>query len=182
MICKLFYSQNQICTTLSKILFWFDKWFNDVQTCLAFFLSGESSNMHINHSHQIYLMFSSVSWQFQVLYQISSASPGQVRFVRSIICRHWIYIQIITQSAKPLVISFKILIVHQSIFGLSKWEVLKQSQMDKIWTQQRLLSQLGVSALPKGCAFHLVANACAKLYSFGSRGDVCRHDVSFRAS
>ena len=40
-------------------------WFNDVQTRWAFFLSGESSNVHINHSHWIYRMFSSVFWQFK---------------------------------------------------------------------------------------------------------------------
>ena len=34
----------------------FDKWFNDVQTILAFFLSWESSDIYINHSHWIYWM------------------------------------------------------------------------------------------------------------------------------
>ena len=59
----------------------------------------------------------------------------------------------------------------------------------KVWTQPRLLSQLVVPALPKGCAFHPVANAGvpfiqwqAKLYSFGNRGDVFQHDVSFESS
>ena len=60
MICKLFYSTNQIRTTMSRILFWFDKWFNDVQAHWYCFLSRESFNVYTNHNHRIYQMFSSV--------------------------------------------------------------------------------------------------------------------------
>ena len=45
----------------------------------TFFLSWESSNVHINHSHWIYWMFSSVSWLFQV--QQHSKWPLPLQFL-----------------------------------------------------------------------------------------------------
>ena len=50
-------SPNQINTTLSRIVFQFNKCFNDVLACQDCFLSWESSTMYTNYSHQIYQTF-----------------------------------------------------------------------------------------------------------------------------